>query len=214
MLSRDMFTRAKIESALRNNVDYITLILSFISSVLFLNCNFLAHVGSINWVRIYMSYSVFAAVGYFSSQAAAISVFLVLFIVIDFALLIASLGFLLVRVLTELEVFSDKLEVKLATLPLSPAKIISLTGVFITFVSMIMGCVCAASGMAGNGYYTVMFVPFIFFALSALSAFIIPFIVGKSYRYSAHRDVKAQPAHEEYTEQHGWGGTDNFNDNN
>lgn len=213
MLNRDMFTRAKIESAFRDNVDYITLILSFISAVLFLSCGFLAYSYAYSGgISVNMSMSVFAAVGYYSSRAAGVSAFLVIFIIIDFILLIASVGFIAVRVLTEVEVFSDKLEVKLASLPLSPAKIISLVGVAITFISMIMGGVCAAGTDLGSGYYTAIFVPFIFSALSALSAFIIPLIVGKNRRYEEHREPLNSPPREEYKEPYGWNGTENFND--
>lgn len=212
MFSRDMFTRPKIESALRNNVDYISLVLSLVSAILFLCGDFLAHSAYSDGISIYISMSIFSAVGHYSSSAAGVSVFLVIFIVIDFALLIASAGFIAVRVLTEVEVFSDKLEVKLASLKMSPAKIISLAGVIISFVSMIMGGVYASNSSLAGGYYTTMFAPFIFFALSALSAFVIPLIVGKSRRYEFHREASAPSSHDEYKDHHGWNGTENFND--
>lgn len=208
MFKRDMFKNMNIKSALRNNVDYITFILSFISAVCFLSCGFLkAGVTSNGWTVISVL-SIFSAVeNYGSGDGAgiAMSVFLVMFIIVAFLLLIACVLFSILRALTEAEVFNDVLEVKLAAMTLSPAKIIALANVLITLVTMIMGCVCASSI---SGCYTPMFIPFIFAVLSLLSNFGIEFVCGKSNKFTDSKPRSSFAAREEYTENHGWNGTD------
>lgn len=207
MFRREMFKSINLSATLRNNGDYITYVLSFISALLFLTNGFVCVGATISGWHISNVLSVFSAVGVYGG---GIGVFLVIFIVIDFILLIACALFAAVRFLTEIEVFTDLLEVKFASLPLSPAKIIALTNLLITFVSMIMGGVCAAS--EGDGFYTPMFLPFIFAALSTSATFLIELFCGKSKRYSVHREATPAEPREEYTEHHGWNGTEESDD--
>lgn len=207
MFKREMFKSASLSAALRNNGDYITYVLSFISALLFLTNGFVRCNAGLGRWSVSSVLSVFSAVGEYGG---GIGVFLVMFIIIDFILLIACALFTAVRVLTETEVFTDLLEVKLASLPLSPAKITALTNLLITFVTMIMGGVCAAK--AGDGYYTPMFLPFIFAALSTAATFLIQLFCGKSMRYSVHREKTTAAPREEYSEHHGWNGTEDFKD--
>lgn len=213
MFKRDMFKNLNVKSALRNNVDYITFALSFISAVCFLSCGFLKTSTSANGWTIITVLSIFGAVSNYGTSGGAgiaMSVFLVIFISVAFIIILACVLLAIVRALTEAEVFNDMLEVKFATLPLSPAKIIALTNVLITFVAMIMGCVCASDKA---GCFTPTFISFIFAVLSAASNFVIEFICGKNNRYSPYRKKLTDPDREGYTENHGWNGTDDFNGN-
>lgn len=210
MFNREMFRKKTVISALRNNVDYITLILSLISAILFLAGSFIVASVTSGGFTVTTTVSVFAAVGYCADNGAVgVSVFLVIFIIIDFVLLFSCLFFIAVRFLTEIDVFSDKLEVRLAAMTLSPAKLIAISGTVISLITMIMGGVCAANFYRGS--YTGMVAAFVVSAVSLLLTFGIPFFVGKSKRYAAHSEKKVEPAREEYTENHGWNGTENFN---
>jgi len=212
MLKREMFTRTALSAALRNNVDCITYVLSFISALLFLTCGFISMGGSIGSWSYTQTLSVFSAVGAYASSGggnAAVAVFLVLFIIIMFVVLISCALLFAVRILTELDVISDVLEVKFASLPISPARVVALINVIISFAAMIMGGVCSLSF---SGAYTPMVASFVFSALSVLSNVIIPLVFGKSRRYSVHRVHSAEQPREEYSEHHGWNGTENFDD--
>lgn len=207
MFRREMFKSVNLSATFRNNGDYITYVLSFISALLFLTVGFVRADAWLDGWRITSVISVFAAVGEYGG---GVSVFLVLFTIIDITLIVACVLFTAVRILTEVEVFTDLLEVKFASLPLSPAKITALTNLLITFVCMIMGGVCAAN--SGEGFYTPMFLPFIFAALSTASAFLIELFCGKNRRYSVHREKTVAAPREEYSEHHGWNGTEDFGD--
>lgn len=207
MFKREMFKSINFSAALRNNGDYITYVLSFVSALTFLVNGFIRLDANMSGWHISTVLSLFSAVGEYGG---GIGVFLVLFIIVAFLLLIACVLFTAVRILTEVEIFTDLLEVKFASLPLSPAKIIALSNLLITFVTMIMGGVCAAN--AGSGAYTPVFISFIFAALSTASTFLIELFCGKNRRYSVHRENTPAAPREEYTEHHGWNGTEEFGD--